>query len=96
MTTTIITIQKDNMIILPKEWLQRFQTKQIEASIANGNIVLSNIKSKIFNKKIFLFHNINQNINQNQVSSWKNYVIPMKKRKRINISQNINKILYKI
>ncbi|MBA3047308.1 hypothetical protein KKC83_01485 [Patescibacteria group bacterium] len=46
------------------------------------------------NKYIFLFNDkIKDKKNKN---SWKDYIIPMKAKRKLNISGNIDKILYNI
>jgi hypothetical protein len=46
MTTKVITIQKENIITLPGEWLRRFHSDRIEASFVNGSIILGEVKEE--------------------------------------------------
>ena len=44
MTTKTITIQKKEMVVLPKKWLQKInQADKIKACFVNGNIILSSL-----------------------------------------------------
>ena len=80
MTTKTITIQKKEMVVLPKKWLQKInQADKIKACFVNGNIILSSLGNEqvcaLFdqdlNKKIIEVNKKNKELtNKNQAWFW--------------------------